>query len=78
MGCGGGWVGVGAGRGRGREEGERGRERIPSRLHANEGLHLTNDEIVTGAEIKSGMLTQLSQTGTPTFVSLLHTINQIY
>ena len=61
VGCGGG--GCGAGRGRGREEGERGRERIPSRLHANEGLHLTNDEIVTGAEIKSGMLNMLSHPG---------------
>ena len=42
----------------GRGESERGRERIPSRLHAVStgpaaGLDLTNREIVTRAEIKS-------------------------
>ena len=42
-------------------EGQRERERNPSRLHAvsvepDAGLHLTNHEIATRAEIKSGTL----------------------
>ena len=61
------------GRERGRErerERERERRRIPSRLCAvsvepNEGLDLTNCEIVTSAEIKSWTLNQLSHPGTP-------------
>ena len=53
-------------RGRGREKG---RERVPSRLHAvnkepDVGLKHTNCEITTWAEIKSQTLNQLSHPGT--------------
>ena len=49
-------------------EGERERERIPSRLHAvsaepHAGLELTNCEIATRAEAKSRMLNQPSHPG---------------
>ena len=55
---------------RGRGGAERGRERIPSRLHTfsaepDAGLKLTNHEIMTRAEIKSKMLIQLSHPGVP-------------
>ena len=51
-------------------EGQRGRERIPSRLHAvstdpDVGLESTNHEIMTWAEIKSQRLNWLSHPGTP-------------
>ena len=54
-------------RGRGRER-ERGKERIPRRLHAvgsepDVGLDPTNREIVTGAQIRSQMLNRLSHPG---------------
>ena len=53
--------------GRGREGG-RGRERIPSRLHAvnaepNVGLELMNHEILTRVEIKTQGLSRLSYPG---------------
>ena len=55
---------------------ERGRKRIPSRLHAvraepHAGLEPTNREIMTGAETKSWMLNRLSHPGALTFVSSL-------
>ena len=51
-------------------EQERGRERIPSRLHpvstdANVGLDITKREIVTWAEIESRTLNQPSHPGAP-------------
>ena len=51
-----------------RGEVERGRERIPSRLHTvsaepGTGLELTNCEVMTSAEIKNWMLNQLSYPG---------------
>ena len=49
---------------------EKGRKRIPSRLHSvstepDARLKLTNHEIMTSAEIKSWMLNQLSHPGAP-------------
>ena len=59
---------------------ERGRERIPSRLHIasvepNAGLELTNHEIMTWAKINSWMLNRLSHPGTPsnTYFILVYT-----
>ena len=51
-------------------EGQRGRERIPSRVHAvstgpDVGLDLTNCESVTWAEVQSQTLNWLSHPGTP-------------
>ena len=50
-----------------------GAEKIPSRLHAvsaesDEGLDLTNSEILTTVGIKSRMLSLLSHPGTPQMV----------
>ena len=50
---------------------EKGRERIPSRLHTassesnNTGLELTNFEITTRAEIKSQRLNRFKHPSTP-------------
>ena len=53
---------------------ERGRERIPGRLHTvstepHTGLKLTNCEIMTWAEIKSQILNRLSHPGPPILFS---------
>ena len=52
------------------EGAEREGERIPSRLHTvstepHVGLELTNHDIMTSAETKSGMLNQVSYPGVP-------------
>ena len=54
----------------------RGRERIPSSLRAvsmepDMGLKLMNREIMTGAEIKSRTLNQLSPPGAPQYDPIL-------
>ena len=55
---------------RGGAERERGRKRIPSRLHAvstetDAGLRLTHHEVMTSAETKSRMPDRLSHAGAP-------------
>ena len=67
-------------RGRGKE---RGREKIPGRLHAvstepNVGLDLTNHEIMTRAETKSHMLNQLSHLGAPVRCVLDNPIDSVH
>ena len=54
-------------------ERQRGRKRIPRRLHAvtaepHTGLKLTNHEIMTGAKTKSRMLNRLSHPAIPVFL----------
>ena len=61
----------------GERQRERGRERIPSRLHTvtvepDVGLKLTNRKIMTWAEMKSWMPNWLSHPGAPQYFSILH------
>ena len=62
---------------------ERGRERIPGRLHTvsaepNVGLELRNCKIMTEAKIKSQVLNQLSHPGAPEEAFYLDEISTVH